>query len=566
MASLGGAIVSASPASAAPYAVREDVHLRGIGGNCLTARSVTSLNVSMRRCDPTNTLQNWDVLNWNDGFGQGNGLALANTQRCLGEIGAIGSFVNVGLIPCNPSSEPSTQWISSTLQSAIPDGPQKIQSFFDRTKCLDVAYAGTAQDTPVWLYGCNNQSGAQDWLVGKAKYVAPVAGLGSKCMTSTSSIPARTSELSISTCDGSDRQRWALVNNYLTLGGMCLDIRGASLASGTAVQMWNCVNVPQQRWVEQSNGSLKSALGSVCLDVAGGSSANGTRVWSWACNSTYAQGWYLGAVPTSFMQTQSGATQLNAAISARIVSCTSMVHFKVDNVHVVAMKNPAALLVRRSSGLFTDAAKAAGVGAWANRAAINGQWFSYSGAGALQPQGDIWYDGQKVATNPFPAYQGYYVTVPSSGSCSSPWRIGPQDNRQQGAAPPAPSNFAMGGARPLVVNGQKWGRSNEPHLKWPSTLAESFDSYDAIAGVAINGKTTLGVRGDGVVMMMVQENLSLGRRLSEVRDAYALLGFRDAVLFDPNSSATLAVNGAVQAAPDLAKDQRIPFGLGMATR
>jgi chitinase len=70
---------------------------------------------------------------------------------------------------------------------------------------------------------------------------------------------------------------------------LCLDIRGASSADGTPVQIYTCNGTTAQQWTVNSNGTL-TALGK-CLDVSAAGTANGTLVQLYTCNGTGAQSW-----------------------------------------------------------------------------------------------------------------------------------------------------------------------------------------------------------------------------------------------------------------------------------
>ncbi|MDO0926238.1 lectin [Streptomyces sp. TG1A-8] len=78
------------------------------------------------------------------------------------------------------------------------------------------------------------------------------------------------------------------------IGGMCVDVAGASTADETPIQLHNCTGVDAQKWTVGSDGTVR-ALGK-CLDVRAGSTADGARVQLYTCNGTKAQQWtYTGA-------------------------------------------------------------------------------------------------------------------------------------------------------------------------------------------------------------------------------------------------------------------------------
>jgi lysophospholipase L1-like esterase len=79
------------------------------------------------------------------------------------------------------------------------------------------------------------------------------------------------------------------------INGYCLDVRGASTANGTPVQLWGCDNTAAQNWtlIPGAGGTLR-ALGK-CLDVSNSGTTNGTHVQLWDCNGSGAQRWSAGA-------------------------------------------------------------------------------------------------------------------------------------------------------------------------------------------------------------------------------------------------------------------------------
>ncbi|MEY9907258.1 alpha-L-fucosidase [Catenulispora sp. MAP12-49] len=71
--------------------------------------------------------------------------------------------------------------------------------------------------------------------------------------------------------------------------GLCMDVRGASSADRTPVQLYGCNGTGAQQWTEPGDGTV-TALGK-CLDVTAGGTANGTLVQLYSCNGTGAQQW-----------------------------------------------------------------------------------------------------------------------------------------------------------------------------------------------------------------------------------------------------------------------------------
>jgi beta-glucanase (GH16 family) len=113
-------------------------------------------------------------------------------------------------------------------------------------KCLDVAWANSANGTPVQLHDCNGNA-AQQWTVGT---------------------------------DGTIR---AL--------GKCLDVSGAGRADGTPVQIWDCNGTAAQQWVVTGARDIVNPNADKCLDVKDNSSANGARTQIWTCSGNANQKW-----------------------------------------------------------------------------------------------------------------------------------------------------------------------------------------------------------------------------------------------------------------------------------
>lgn len=85
--------------------------------------------------------------------------------------------------------------------------------------------------------------------------------------------------------------------------GRYLDVSGASVASGTQVQLWDGNNTCAQRWVVKSNGDgyrLVNACSGKSLDVSGADIwSENTKIQIWDNNDSVAQRWYFTSRPTT---------------------------------------------------------------------------------------------------------------------------------------------------------------------------------------------------------------------------------------------------------------------------
>ncbi|WP_377267006.1 arabinofuranosidase catalytic domain-containing protein [Peterkaempfera sp. SMS 1(5)a] len=93
-----------------------------------------------------------------------------------------------------------------------------------------------------------------------------------------------------------DCQSWAEDQHWthnadssLATLGRCLDINGNGTANGTQVELWDCNGVGGQKWVQQSDGSLRNPQSGRCLDSPSGATGNGTRLQIYDCNGSAAQ-------------------------------------------------------------------------------------------------------------------------------------------------------------------------------------------------------------------------------------------------------------------------------------
>ncbi len=77
-------------------------------------------------------------------------------------------------------------------------------------------------------------------------------------------------------------------------GGLCVDVRGASSANFTPVQVYTCNGTGAQRWTVAAGNTLQ-ALGK-CMDINGGgtwSTTPGTQLQIWSCSGNANQHWAL---------------------------------------------------------------------------------------------------------------------------------------------------------------------------------------------------------------------------------------------------------------------------------
>ena len=120
-----------------------------------------------------------------------------------------------------------------------------------------------------------------------------VTGYQGLCLDVRSASSADGTAVQVYTCNGTNAQQWTVESNgTLQALGKCLDVSGAGTANGTKVQLYTCNGTGAQQWQAQSNGELINTNSGKCLDDTG-YGASGTQVQIWTCGATSNQLWNL---------------------------------------------------------------------------------------------------------------------------------------------------------------------------------------------------------------------------------------------------------------------------------
>jgi len=146
--------------------------------------------------------------------------------------------------------------------SALITGPEAYFGVtVDPGACLDVTSSGTTDGTPLQEWSCN-ASGAQRFIVddegnGAVRLVNPAA---QKCV-----VPAgqdNNARLELAPCDGSAGQNYSLkdagsgrISIVHQSSNKCLDVAGGHVASGTAIQLYDCNKSAAQQWIRANVGT-----------------------------------------------------------------------------------------------------------------------------------------------------------------------------------------------------------------------------------------------------------------------------------------------------------------------
>ncbi|MCU1680307.1 MAG: glycoside hydrolase family 3 domain protein [Amycolatopsis sp.] len=122
-----------------------------------------------------------------------------------------------------------------------------------------------------------------------------VAGVSaSLCVDVRGASSANNTAVQLYQCNGTGAQVWTVAaQGALQSLGKCMDVTSAGTANGTKVQLYDCNGSGAQVWQAQSNGSLLNSVSGRCLDDPSASTANSTQLQIWDCNAAVQQRWTL---------------------------------------------------------------------------------------------------------------------------------------------------------------------------------------------------------------------------------------------------------------------------------
>lgn len=121
----------------------------------------------------------------------------------------------------------------------------------------------------------------------------PITGYQGMCLDVRAAGTADGTAVQVYTCNGTNAQQWTQTSgNQLQALGKCLDVSGAGTADGTKVQLWTCNGTGAQVWQHQSNGEYVNPNSGKCLDDTGWG-GSGTQVQIWTCADSANQQWSL---------------------------------------------------------------------------------------------------------------------------------------------------------------------------------------------------------------------------------------------------------------------------------
>jgi hypothetical protein len=122
-----------------------------------------------------------------------------------------------------------------------------------------------------------------------------ITGYGGLCVDVRGASTANFTPVQVYTCNGTGAQQWTVVEAGSTLHalGKCMDINGGGTADGTTVDLYDCNNTAAQVFIPQSDGALYNPQSGKCLDDTNWSTTPGTQLQIWDCTGNANQQWNL---------------------------------------------------------------------------------------------------------------------------------------------------------------------------------------------------------------------------------------------------------------------------------
>ncbi|MDX6314412.1 MAG: hypothetical protein QOF84_6796 [Streptomyces sp.] len=101
--------------------------------------------------------------------------------------------------------------------------------------------------------------------------------------------------LQIYDCGNNPNQKWALYTDQTIRSlGLCLSVGGGATADGSPAEVNTCDGSAGEKWNVTSADDIVNITSDKCLDVKDSSTANGARLQIWTCAGTSNQKWRSG--------------------------------------------------------------------------------------------------------------------------------------------------------------------------------------------------------------------------------------------------------------------------------
>ncbi|MFE2945045.1 family 16 glycosylhydrolase [Streptomyces sp. NPDC059255] len=119
-----------------------------------------------------------------------------------------------------------------------------------------------------------------------------ITGIGGMCVDVAGASSANGTPIQLHNCNGVAAQQWTVgTDGTIRAFGKCLTVKDNSTADGAPLQLWDCNGGGNQRWGISAARDIVNVQADKCMDATGNSSADGTRLQIWTCAGTPNQKW-----------------------------------------------------------------------------------------------------------------------------------------------------------------------------------------------------------------------------------------------------------------------------------
>ncbi|MFJ2008499.1 ricin-type beta-trefoil lectin domain protein [Streptomyces chartreusis] len=123
-------------------------------------------------------------------------------------------------------------------------------------------------------------------------YVYLVSQLNGRCVDIPHHKPVLRVQLQVWDCKRQDGQRWTFHRDGTVRDmGLCMRVKWRSGQNGSPIDLIECANHRQQKWVLTKAGQLVNPATKKCVDIINARPQNGTRLQLWSCNGQSNQKW-----------------------------------------------------------------------------------------------------------------------------------------------------------------------------------------------------------------------------------------------------------------------------------
>ncbi|MFE9934595.1 ricin-type beta-trefoil lectin domain protein, partial [Streptomyces sp. NPDC005533] len=209
---------------------------------------------------------------------------MAKTMKFAG-VSVLAAALAVGF---GPVSQADT--LPTPATKGMRPGPVKLGGATG-TKCLDLAFGATADNTPVFMTGCNGTTNQDVVFTPQGELQ-----LKGKCIEPYGTTVANGANIVIYTCNGTEKQKWAQGDTqgmlYNPAWDKCLSVRIGTLDSTTIEPlMWDCYpGQIEQTWAAPLWGEV-GLLGGNCLNIPGNNWVENYEATLYPCNNNLSQTW-----------------------------------------------------------------------------------------------------------------------------------------------------------------------------------------------------------------------------------------------------------------------------------